>query len=262
MSHNRVTMVNDDFNFSTLEADKLSQTIERLSVRVSERFPGSGLSNVCTHLLGVSQDAKARSIKIAQPISGLRLVTTLLIAFIIVGLIGLCAFLQKPTSNLNIAEFVQLFEAAINDVILIGLAILFLTTVETRIKRRRALKAIHELRAIAHIIDMHQLTKDPDAVAFQQEHASLHPSLTSFQMGRYLDYCSQMLSLTGKIAALYTQHFDDAVALASVNEIETLTTGLSNKIWQKIDILHYVAAEKRTVETRITAGESNPAVAP
>jgi hypothetical protein len=33
------------------------------------------------------------------------------------------------------------------------------------------------------------------------------------------------------------QYFYDAIVLASVNEIEELTTGLSSKIWQKITIL-------------------------
>ncbi|NIO43804.1 MAG: hypothetical protein GTO41_28795 [Burkholderiales bacterium] len=47
-----------------------------------------------------------------------------------------------------------------------------------------------------------------------------------------------MLSLIGKLAALYVQRFDDPVALASVNEVESLATGLSRKIWQKIMILH------------------------
>jgi hypothetical protein len=37
---------------------------------------------------------------------------------------------------------------------------------------------------------------------------------------------------------LYVQYFDDPVVLATVNEIETLTTGLSRKIWQKIMIIH------------------------
>ncbi len=46
-----------------------------------------------------------------------------------------------------------------------------------------------------------------------------------------------MLSLTGKVAALYAQHFDDAAVLNSVNEVESLTTGLSRKIWQKLMIL-------------------------
>ena len=37
--------------------------------------------------------------------------------------------------------------------------------------------------------------------------------------------------------------FDDAVALAAVNEIENLTTGLSRKIWQKIMILYAMGPE-------------------
>ena len=49
-----------------------------------------------------------------------------------------------------------------------------------------------------------------------------------------------MLALLGKVAAVYVQEFDDGVALASAAEIETLTTGLSSKIWQKIGILSIV----------------------
>ena len=49
-----------------------------------------------------------------------------------------------------------------------------------------------------------------------------------------------MLSLLGKTAALYLQDFDDSVAIAAVNEIESLTTGLSRKIWQKIMIIDRV----------------------
>ncbi len=48
---------------------------------------------------------------------------------------------------------------------------------------------------------------------------------------------SELLSLTGKIAALYVQRFDDPVVMTAVNEIETLCTGLSRKIWQKIMII-------------------------
>ena len=46
-----------------------------------------------------------------------------------------------------------------------------------------------------------------------------------------------MLSLLGKLAALYVQRFDDSVALAAVDGIEDLTNGLSRKIWQKIAVL-------------------------
>jgi CheY-specific phosphatase CheX len=61
--------------------------------------------------------------------------------------------------------------------------------------------------------------------------------LSRFELSRYLDYCSEMLSITGKIAALYIQEFDDDVALSAVNEVENLTTGLSRKIWQKLMIV-------------------------
>jgi hypothetical protein len=43
-----------------------------------------------------------------------------------------------------------------------------------------------------------------------------------------------LLSVDSKLAALLVQDFTDEVLLGAVNEIETLTTGLSGKIWQKI----------------------------
>jgi hypothetical protein len=124
-------------------------------------------------------------------------------------------------------------------VVFLGAAIAFLVTLENRVKRGRALSAINELRALAHIIDMHQLTKDPEWVLGRGEPTGVLPprQMSRFELSRYLDYCSEMLSLTSKVAALYIQDFDDEVALAAVNEVEDLTTGLSQKIWQKLMIL-------------------------
>jgi hypothetical protein len=116
-----------------------------------------------------------------------------------------------------------------------------LVTIETRLKRRRALRMIHQLRSLAHIVDMHQLTKDPERVLSGQPDTASSPvrTMTLPELGRYLDYCSELLSVTSKVAALLVQYFDDAVVLSSVNEIEDLTTGLSSKIWQKITILDH-----------------------
>ena len=52
-----------------------------------------------------------------------------------------------------------------------------------------------------------------------------------------------MLSITGKIAALYIQDFDDDVALSAVNEVENLTTGVSRMIWQKLMIVYAMGPE-------------------
>jgi hypothetical protein len=123
-------------------------------------------------------------------------------------------------------------------VVFIGAAILFFVTWENRIKLRRALKAIHELRALAHIVDMHQLTKDPESYfAPAQTAAPVKRSMTPFELNRYLDYSSETLALVSKIAALYVQGFEDPVLLDAVDDVENLTAGFSRKIWQKITIL-------------------------
>jgi hypothetical protein len=135
---------------------------------------------------------------------------------------------------------IQDLEAAANAVFLLGAALLFLVTLESRIKRSRVLSAVNELRAISHVIDMHQLTKDPSQVIVGVGHrtpSSPKRTLTAYQLTRYLDYCTEMLSLVGKLAALYAQSNSDSVVLQSVNDIETLTNGISRKIWQKIMIL-------------------------
>ena len=115
----------------------------------------------------------------------------------------------------------------------------FLITLETRIKRGRALKAVHELRAMAHIIDMHQLTKDPELMleGRKQTRSSPRRTMTRFELSRHLDYCSEMLALVGKVAALYAHHLQDPVVLDTVSEIETLTVGTARKIWQKIALV-------------------------
>jgi hypothetical protein len=130
-----------------------------------------------------------------------------------------------PARVQDIGQLLQAVESAVQDMVFMGVGIFFLATLESRVKRRRALRQLRELRALAHIVDMHQLT---------------------FQLARYLDYSSEMLSLISKLAALYAQRFDDAVILAAVDEVEDLTNGLARKIWQKIMVLQSdVIAESR-----------------
>ena len=226
--------------FRSLDATKIARTIERLCDRVEERFPGSGLSRVCRELLDIAGHTAETAAWISRPILFLRISVAVLVGLILGGLIGTIVALGGEVEPLSFIELVQTLESGINDVVLIGAAIFFLVTLETRMKRRRALQAIHELRAIAHVIDMHQLTKDPEMVvgAGDGKLSAPRKPLTRFQLSRYLDYCSEALSLTGKVAALYNQRFDDPVALQAVNEVEGLTTGLSRKIWQKLMILY------------------------
>jgi hypothetical protein len=223
-----------------LDADSISSTIDLLCRRVETRFPGSGLAGVCRNLLDISRRHAATAAWIARPNLPLRLTVTLLIALIVLGIAFSVATVRTVAGPLTLPELVQALEAGVNDVLFVAAAVFFLVTAESRIKRRRALAAIHELRALAHVVDMHQLTKDPEFVLDRGRETGVLPprGMSRFELSRYLDYCSEALSLTGKLAALYVQEFDDPVALAAVNEVEELTTGLSRKIWQKLMILY------------------------
>ena len=226
--------------YRSLDSEKILDTIETLSRRIAERFPGSGLSKVCEELLTIAGESQSRTAWIAKPQRSLRFITGALVTIIIVGLFFVLANTSWPRNGIDLVVLVQVSEAGLNAFLLLSGAVLFLVTAETRIKRRRALKAIHELRALAHVIDMHQLTKDPERLVAQMAATPSSPkqNLSPAELGRYLDYCSEMLSLIGKLAALYVQKFDDPVALAAVNEVEDLTTSLSRKIWQKIMIIN------------------------
>lgn len=224
-----------------LRDDRIVETVSKLQIRVSERFPESGLSNLCAHLNHVALSAAERSVWIGQPILWIRVVGYSLAIGLIAVLIAIAAHAaQLRTDGITFIDFIQTFESGVNEIAFVCIAIYFLTSLETRIKRRRALAAVHELRSIAHIIDMHQLTKDPERIQvdWQATESSPRATMTPFLLSRYLDYCSEMLSLIGKIAALYVERFDDGVSVAAVSEVEQLSTSLSRKIWQKIMILN------------------------
>lgn len=226
--------------YRALDADKLIATTETLAQRIGERFPEAGLYRVAQQLLDTARMSAAHSADLARPIAWVRVVNVLLVLLVVALLVIALLRVELRTDGFGFFDFVQVLEAGINDVILIGAALFFLVTLERRIKRGRALADLHQLRSLAHVVDMHQLTKDPDRVLSQRSAtaSSPRPTLSAYELGRYLDYCSEMLAIIGKLAALYVQNLDDNAVLASVDEIESLTNGLSRKIWQKVMILY------------------------
>jgi hypothetical protein len=221
--------------YRQLDESKIIRTLERLRDRIGERFPEAGLRKISENLLALAHETSACADDLRRPNWPLRLVSGATIAGMVALLVTLALSVRVPAGVGGLSDVVQGIEAAVNDVIFFGVAVYFLLTIETRLKRRRALKVIHQLRSLAHIVDMHQLTKDPERAMLTQSNTPR--AMTLPELGRYLNYCSELLSVTSKVAALLVQYFDDAVVLASVNEIEDLTTGLSSKIWQKLTIL-------------------------
>lgn len=221
----------------TLWSDSLNGRIVKLQRRVSERFPDHNLATVCAEMVTIAEETRARMDEISKPNLALRFLTIIVLGVIVTIAIITFPFVRQLSFSANNAiELIQTVEAAINDILLLGAALYGFVTLEHRLKRRKILNALHELRVMAHVIDMYQLTKDPQRIIRRGPDTPSSPQeqMTAFELTRYLDYCSEMLSLLSKIAALYAQEYQDEVVSATVNEIESLTTGLSRKIWQKI----------------------------
>jgi len=232
--------------YRQLDQSQIGQTLRRLRDRIAERFPGSGLSNVAGELVSLSDEAFDCVAYLQKPNWPIRAAVGIVIATMVV-VVGLGALSIRLSSRVNsVSELVQTLDASINDIVFLGIAIFFLVTVEARLKRRKALGSLQQLRSVVHIVDMHQLTKDPERLMVPHSDTASSPERTMSppELGRYLDYCSELLSLTSKIAALFVQDFNDPVVLSTVNEIETLVTGLSGKIWQKITLLERITAQR------------------
>lgn len=225
--------------YRQLDPEKIIATAERLSARVAERFPGSSLSALSGELVTVARHARERADEIARPHWPLRIGVGVFAGVVLSALAYALMQVELEWRLPDVISLVQALEAGTNQLVLVGAAVFFLMTVEKRLKRGRALKALHELRSLAHIVDMHQLTKDPERLLHPGTETPSSPrvAMTPFELTRYLDYCSETLAVIGKVAAIYAQNFDEEAALAAVDEVEDLTTGLSRKIWQKLVIL-------------------------
>ena len=96
-------------------------------------------------------------------------------------------------------------------------------------------RGLDRIRALAHVVDMHHQTRDTlrgigiDREAFQK--------YSDLQIVVYLNYCSRILGLLGKAAAMYGEHCRDSEVLTASSEVQLLCNSLAGNIWDKIDFI-------------------------
>ncbi|WP_201415256.1 hypothetical protein [Mesorhizobium sp. J8] len=227
--------------YRTLDPTRIIETAQRLEERIAERFPERGLRAIAAELVSLSRDLAEAAKELEAPIWWLRGV---IVAAFVAGVamflfVGTILPLDRISGADDAVQSMQGIEATINTVILAALGLLALIRTEERIKRKKVFRQLHGLRSLIHVIDMHQLTKDPAALAADFKPTPHSPAriTNAADLARYLDYCSEMLSITGKIAALFAQSVNDDVVVNAVNDIENLSSNLSRKIWQKITLI-------------------------
>jgi fumarate reductase subunit D len=228
--------------YRTLDPKLIIETAERLEGRIADRFPEAGLRSVAAELVSLSRDLAKAAQALEAPIWWLRgVISAAFLAGVLMFLfVGTILPLDRISGADDAVQSVQGIEASLNTIILAVLGFLALIRTEERIKRKRVFRELHGLRSLIHVIDMHQLTKDPATLSASFKPTASSPAriTNAADLARYLDYCSEMLSITGKIAALFAQSVNDDVVIDGVNDIENLSSNLSRKIWQKITLIN------------------------
>lgn len=213
---------------------------------MSSAFPARGISRVASSIASAIDETTSRIDRLRRPVWWLRITLFLL------ALAALCTIIASISSltphswhhflvtvnTAGLPGWASLVDAVIQDIVFLGIAALFLVRLEQQIKRRRALAGLRKLRSLVHVIEMHQLTKEPESLSRDPKTVG-RPKKSSKPTSDQVTYfacCSTMTALCSKTAALYAQVSNDPVVLDVVREIEALSAALSSKLWQKITL--------------------------
>lgn len=226
--------------FRSLDITLIQATVDRLASRIEARFPTRNLTAVGQELSRLARETQDNIERQGRSTIIARIVAVVVCAVLVsAAVLALILLLRSAENGLTLLDWPAFFESIINDLVFAGIAIYFVWLWPERMRQKATLEALHELRSLAHVIDMHQLTKDPERLrpGFEPTKASFTEDLSAAELSYYFDYCSELLSCVGKVAAAYAEHASDGKILDTVEGIEDLTTSMSRKIWQKIALL-------------------------
>ena len=225
-----------------LSGSHVAATVEQVQRRIDARFGERGLTKTArdlAHLVVLVQTEAIEShIRLRRTTLAARTASVVIVVATVLAL--LYSMRSAVVDGLaRAADWVPLTESVINDLVFAAIAVVFLWAFPERLERRALLDLLHRLRSLTHVIDMHQLSKDPEQVSptYVPTAQSIQHGLDADQLHHDLNYCSELLSLTAKTAALCAEHSTDGVVLETVSDVEALTTELSRQIWQKISLL-------------------------
>ncbi len=229
-------------SYHKLSFDKIKLTLNTLSNRISARFPESSLLTLSKELTTTLDKIKNTIEILKKPDIKARIFfycfCLILVVFFAFGIIKLCDSIKNEN---EVNAYIQSMEAMMNTFLLIGGAIYFMYKYEERKKEKIILRKIKDLRIYIHVIDMHQMSKDPLSISSLSTQYSNKEMLTDYEMNRYLNYCCELLAITSKMAVLFANENTTERVSEAVHEIEMLSATLNRKIWQKIALIGGIA---------------------
>jgi hypothetical protein len=216
-------------SFQKVDPEQLGESAAVLCARVQERFPNTSLARIANELTEFVQTSAARVKRINAPPPILRSLRHLSV----LASIGCCAFFVYViygSQQAAVSEPLSLFQGVQAALAIVGIPLTLsfsLRSLADRRMRNQTLKELHNLHGLLNAIDMVQLTKDP---AMGDERRTLG----RFELVRYLDYCAELLSHIGKVAALHAQATDDPIVVSAVMALEQLAASHTANLWLKI----------------------------
>lgn len=150
-----------------LDVEPVRRTVALLHDRIEARFPQRGLRQACADLLALVDEVGAVSETTQSKVRRARLWSRVLMGLILAAtavamVLGVHDATVSDDRLRTSLDWLPLIETVIADLVYAGVAVFFLYSFPERIRRGRTLALLHQLRSMAHVIDMHQLTKDPE----------------------------------------------------------------------------------------------------
>ena len=220
-----------------LNHEKFLLLAKSVHQKIEQRFASRGIERLAGKVYKVCLKASLETKHIKHANYWLRgtIVFVLALVAILFFMLLKNIIIKFPISLTNL---IQSLDAGISTLIYTSAGLVLLLNLERKLRRKKALGKLNELRSLAHLIDIHQIHKDPELIlSGQLKHSSGDP-MSAQELSYYYNYCSELLMLLGKVATIYVQDDDDPATITAANEIESLVNDLSRKVWQKNMLLH------------------------
>jgi hypothetical protein len=223
-----------------LDPARIIETSDHLTRRVSEKLPDSTLAGLAAQLGQVARQTEERARQARRPNLAIRIASILAVCGTLIGLWYLARHIHARWDFGTITEVFEATDAGFNLLVILAGALWTFVTLEARIKRRKALESIEELRDFIHVIDITQLYYTPDLYS-----ANPGNSVSSLNIDyTYLLFCTEMLTLISNLAPLYTRGAAGDSILRAVSDIEMLANAISAKLLSKADTVRIVSAAR------------------
>lgn len=216
-----------------LDPTKIIETAENLALHTAQKLPGTTLAGLAVELARIARETDERARQARKPILVIRVASVTAIVGTLLGLWYLLYHLHTRWEFSTITEFFEFTDAGFNLLVLLAGALWFFITLEARIKRKKALESIQELREFIHVIDLTQLYYTPVLYNAGTVNAPTQVGLDY----TYLLFCTQMFGVISNLAALYSRGGAGDSILRAASEVDMLATAVSSKLLSKVQMV-------------------------